>query len=274
MKNSNSETQIDFATLTAGLEPSEQAKYAKFFVKDNSDSININKKTDGSTALHIAAHYGHEQVAKRLIDRGANLEIVDNIGLTPISWSAGKGHINITKELIDRGANLDKPENQSLHGGGRQTALMAAFACKEPVAKEEIVKLLLKSGAPYKGTPHIEHPELESFKENPIQYVIDKNDTNEQRIKALHNLEKYNPENNRLKKLIPAEIERIEKFENTIKISDSININKIDLRQFSVDSPQTAPITPSSSPVSSERSNSPTQQKKGFLGKIRSSLGI
>ena len=59
----------------------------------------------GWTALHIAAHLGHEDVVKVLLDAGANPNLTDNIGQAPISYAVKDGHRDVVKILLDGGAD-------------------------------------------------------------------------------------------------------------------------------------------------------------------------
>ncbi len=52
---------------------------------------NVNAKTDsGLTALHAAAAHGWNDTIKLLVADGAQLEALDNKGLTPIDYAVGR----------------------------------------------------------------------------------------------------------------------------------------------------------------------------------------
>ena len=93
----------------------------------------------GDTLLTLAAEGGHTEIAKRLIDHGADFDITDNYGMTALSGAAWQGHIEIVKFLIDRGADCDITDNYGM------TALRRAIQG----GHTEIVKLLIDRGADF-----------------------------------------------------------------------------------------------------------------------------
>ena len=61
----------------------------------------------GSTCLMAAARYGHLDICRLLIDKGADIQAKSNGGWTPLHSAAGQGgHIEIVRLLCDRGAEL------------------------------------------------------------------------------------------------------------------------------------------------------------------------
>lgn len=86
--------------LRAGKRPSEEDK-------------------DRYTPLHWAAAKGHVQVAKLLIEFGAELEKRGGkFLLTPLHMAAGEGHLNTSLLLLDAGAqvnSLDRFLNTPIH---------------------------------------------------------------------------------------------------------------------------------------------------------------
>jgi len=74
---------------------------------------------EGYTPLHWAAAKGHVQVAKRLIEFGAELEIKGGMFLlTPLHMATGEGHLNTSLALLDAGAQVnsrDRFRNTPMH---------------------------------------------------------------------------------------------------------------------------------------------------------------
>jgi ankyrin repeat protein len=77
---------------------------------------------DGFTPLHLAAFFGHEEVARVLIDAGARVDAVtrNDMENMPLHAAAAGRHHDICALLLDRGA----PVNAQQEGGF--TALHAA----------------------------------------------------------------------------------------------------------------------------------------------------
>ncbi len=70
---------------------------------------------DGFTALHLAAFFGHEDIARELLRRGAEVNAVSRNALSvqPINSAAAGGHTGIVRALLDHGAD----PNARLEGG-------------------------------------------------------------------------------------------------------------------------------------------------------------
>lgn len=71
---------------------------------------------DGNTALILCAMYSHYDLAKSLVDRGADVDAVSTAGVTALSYACGARPLNeaLVRLLVDRGARTNVPE---LHSG-------------------------------------------------------------------------------------------------------------------------------------------------------------
>jgi hypothetical protein len=91
-------------------------------------SIDVMARTggreDGSTCLMAAARYGHLDICRLLIDKGADIQAKSSGGWTPLHSAAGQGgHIEIVRLLCDRGADIEARDN----GGWRPLHYAAIY---------------------------------------------------------------------------------------------------------------------------------------------------
>ena len=59
------------------------------------------------TPLHIAAEHNHPQIARVLIEHGANIEAKRNGLLTPLHYAASNGSLATARVLVDAGADAN-----------------------------------------------------------------------------------------------------------------------------------------------------------------------
>jgi ankyrin repeat protein len=92
--------------------------------------INVKEPMSGSTPLVSAATFGRTEIAKILIDAGADLTISNNDGTTPLHAAAFFCRVEIVQMLID--ANADKTLRNSFGATPRET-VMGPFSDMRPV---------------------------------------------------------------------------------------------------------------------------------------------
>ena len=92
---------------------------------------------DGDTPLHVAAIYGRPEAIKLLLGAGADINITNNNGETSLLWAAGNNKTEAMKLLIEAGANLNIANNNG------ETPLHLATRNSET----EAMKLLAGAGA-------------------------------------------------------------------------------------------------------------------------------
>jgi ankyrin repeat protein len=104
------------------------------------------RSNDGWTALHYAARTGHEEVMSFLLRHGAQANIRDGQGVTPLMVASWEGHMGGVRALL-RHRNVQELNERKADG---QTALhmacVTSYAKDAEVAKE-IVRALLLAGA-------------------------------------------------------------------------------------------------------------------------------
>jgi ankyrin repeat protein len=81
--------------------------------------------------LNHAARYGHEGVARLLLEHGADVETKDNRGGSPLIWAAEWGHAGVVRLLLENGAEAEAKDmygRSPLHLAAQYPALLALFA--------------------------------------------------------------------------------------------------------------------------------------------------
>ena len=99
----------------------------------------INRKSHhlGMTALHLASQSGNVSLVRLLLDRGASVDIKDENGESPFVYACKSGECEIMELLLELGASIEK-EDLSLHN-----PLMAAVIGE----RHSAIKFLLDRGA-------------------------------------------------------------------------------------------------------------------------------
>ena len=98
-------------------------------IKGGTD-INATEPFGGSTPLISAATFGRFEIAKKLIDAGADLSIKNNDGSTALHAAAFFGRVEIVQMLID--ADADKTVKNNFGATARESVL-APFEEIRPV---------------------------------------------------------------------------------------------------------------------------------------------
>lgn len=97
-----------------------------------SPNVNAPEAFSGRTALHKAAYFGHANVVKYLLEKGAGVNTADSDGDTPLHDASRFGHKEIVEALVAGGA-----DKSLINQDGKAATDLAAAN-----EKEEVVGLL------------------------------------------------------------------------------------------------------------------------------------
>ena len=97
--------------------------------------------TWGETPLFIACQNDHREVARLLLEQGAEVDQADVDGRTPLFAACVKGQVDLARLLLGNGAEVDGPVSEGLYEG--QTPLYVA--CGN--GHVDVARLLLDKGA-------------------------------------------------------------------------------------------------------------------------------
>lgn len=95
------------------------------------------KASDGTTALHWAAHWDDQKLLEWLIKAGANVNARNDYGSTPLQEAAERGDAQMIQTLLKARADAESPNDEG------QTALMTVSR----VGSVEAARALIKAGA-------------------------------------------------------------------------------------------------------------------------------
>lgn len=112
---------------------------AEKFLKSANGSVVVNAKDDGTgeTALHIIAAQRFEQWTAFLLQHGANPNIADKQGVTPLMVAVRSNFVDAADWLIKYKARIDQTNRKG------ETAAIWAVQLNKP----ELLRLLMRAGA-------------------------------------------------------------------------------------------------------------------------------
>ena len=97
------------------------------------------KQADGATALHWAAHWDLVGLAHRLLEAGAPVNAVNDLGVAPISVACRNGSVTMVDALLSHGGDALTAEPSG------ETALMT---CARTGSTAAVVQLLAAGSDP------------------------------------------------------------------------------------------------------------------------------
>ncbi len=105
----------------------------------------VNKKDHSNVSALMCSCYYNVNVVQILLDYGANIEDRDNFGCTPLMYSIFHSKLDVAKELLDKGADIDASDV----GNWNSLITAASQQHMESASQQhmESVKFLLDRGA-------------------------------------------------------------------------------------------------------------------------------
>jgi len=100
-------------------------------LKNRNDPDINGKAWDDTTAIWMAACYGHTDVVKELISKGAELDIIDNQGWSAACVAALNGRDEVVALLVEAGADFELTNKQ----GDTPACLAASYGHAEVIRK-------------------------------------------------------------------------------------------------------------------------------------------
>ena len=109
--NAKERDRYDAVTIAA---VADDVATLKLLLQLGASAKQVTSRYDG-TALIAAAHLGHDEVVKLLIDAGAPLDHVNNLGWTALIESivlgdGGPRHLDTLRALVEAGADVNRPD--------------------------------------------------------------------------------------------------------------------------------------------------------------------
>ncbi|MCY7368843.1 MAG: ankyrin repeat domain-containing protein [Chamaesiphon sp.] len=87
----------------------------------------VNLDLDRGAAIGNAAAAGHTQIVELLIQAGANVNLTDKLGFSPIASAAYSGYSEIVNLLIEAGADIQAPAGESQSYSALEYAQMGLY---------------------------------------------------------------------------------------------------------------------------------------------------
>ncbi len=123
----------------------EDVEMARVLIQAGAN-VNAANRLKAVTPLLIASNAGNAAMIELLLKSGADASLANTTGTTPLMLAAASGKVDAVKTLLDHGANVNARESSR-----RQTALMFAAALN----RDAVVRLLASRGADLNLTSRI-----------------------------------------------------------------------------------------------------------------------
>ncbi|WP_300758779.1 ankyrin repeat domain-containing protein [uncultured Brachyspira sp.] len=140
----------------------KQTDIINYLLENNAD---VNLTLGYSTPLTEAMY--DEELVRKLIDLGADVNLTTESGFTPLMASAGRHNIAIAELLIEKGADIEAKDDDGIN----------ALVYASTYNNEEMVKFLLKKGADANTVCEIENEHID-ISPTPLMNAAYRGNTN------------------------------------------------------------------------------------------------
>ena len=80
---------------------------SRFLIVERSQNVNARGFDHEETPLSVASWRGYSEVARVLLEHGADTETRDNDSYSPLEWSSQNGHVEVVRVLLGNHADLN-----------------------------------------------------------------------------------------------------------------------------------------------------------------------
>jgi len=151
--NVNAASKKGFTPLLFGTMKNDSASI-RHLIKAGADANYALPDEDKTKVLVVAGAYHSTEAAIALLDGGANPNVADRTGKTPLHLAAQSGALDLVKKLISKGADLNaktakSPSSEDFafrRASGEQTALLLAAKSNHV----DVMRTLIDAGADVK----------------------------------------------------------------------------------------------------------------------------
>jgi ankyrin repeat protein len=81
-----------------------------------SQGVDLKTRIFGATPLHLAAEYGRREIAQIFLEKGAEVDALDNLQRAPLLWAAENRHGDVAELLLTRGADVNREDPSRFRG--------------------------------------------------------------------------------------------------------------------------------------------------------------
>ena len=164
--NGTKEEEIVTLLLSCGAKESKKKKEdceplmteQSFLAQLHTSNDLLQRDINQWTPLHRSADLGYENAVNYLLDKGVDVNVLEENNFTPLHLAVMEGNVSVAKLLIENGAKLDIVDN--FHNTPLNRAVKAH---KNTGGKYELIRLLIDKGAPINGINKSDPPIFEAI---------------------------------------------------------------------------------------------------------------